>query len=109
VVLCNQVPSIDRRRLVKRIGVLTTGTMQRVERALLLSLGILNAGPTAFDKSGAIRFMQIKKIAPSGAIGEARRRAHGRLIPIRLAPGLGISSGSTIRVLCHRYHDAAER
>jgi mRNA interferase MazF len=41
VVLCNQVRSIDRRRLVKRIGLLTADTMQRVERALLLSLGIL--------------------------------------------------------------------
>jgi mRNA interferase MazF len=40
VVLCNQIRSIDKRRLVKRIGALRGDTLLRVERALLLSLGI---------------------------------------------------------------------
>jgi mRNA interferase MazF len=41
VVLCNQIRSIDKRRLVKRMGLLTSDRMLRVERALLLSVGIL--------------------------------------------------------------------
>jgi len=41
VVLCNQIRSIDKRRLVQRIGMLRGDTLQRVERALLLSLGIV--------------------------------------------------------------------
>lgn len=41
VVLCNQIRSIDRRRLVRRLGVLKPNTVERVERALLMSLGIL--------------------------------------------------------------------
>jgi mRNA interferase MazF len=41
VVLCNQIRTIDKRRLVKRMGTLRGDTLQRVERALLLSLGIL--------------------------------------------------------------------
>lgn len=41
VVLLNQLRSIDKGRLVRRLGGLRAETMQRVERALLLSLGIL--------------------------------------------------------------------
>jgi len=41
VVLLNQVRSIDKRRLLKRLGVLNPETMKRVEQALLLSLGFV--------------------------------------------------------------------
>jgi mRNA interferase MazF len=40
VVLLNQSRSIDRRRLVKRLGRLRPGTMKRVDRALQISLGL---------------------------------------------------------------------
>ncbi len=40
VVLLNQIRSIDRQRLVRRLGRLTHETMGRVDRALLLSLGL---------------------------------------------------------------------
>jgi mRNA interferase MazF len=41
VVLLNQIRSVDRRRLVRRIGRLTPETMRLVDRALLLSLGLI--------------------------------------------------------------------
>jgi len=41
VVLLNQIRSVDRQRLIRRIGILQKNTMKRVDRALLLSLGIL--------------------------------------------------------------------
>jgi mRNA interferase MazF len=41
VVLLNQVRSIDKRRLVRRLGVLTPATMERVGRAILISLGLV--------------------------------------------------------------------
>ncbi len=41
VVLLNQVRSIDKRRLVKRLGVLKPETMKRAEQALMLSLGLV--------------------------------------------------------------------
>jgi mRNA interferase MazF len=41
VVLLNQIRSIDKRRLVRRLGVLTPATMQRVDRAMLISLGLV--------------------------------------------------------------------
>ncbi|HEV8642569.1 MAG TPA: type II toxin-antitoxin system PemK/MazF family toxin, partial [Methylomirabilota bacterium] len=41
VVLLNQIGSVDRRRLVRRIGRLTPETMRLVDRALLLSLGLI--------------------------------------------------------------------
>jgi mRNA interferase MazF len=41
VVLLNQVRSIDKRRLVRRLGVLTLATMERVDRAILISLGLV--------------------------------------------------------------------
>jgi|SRR5918992_325884 mRNA interferase MazF len=41
VVLLNQMRSIDKRRLVRRIGVLAPATMERVDRAILISLGLV--------------------------------------------------------------------
>ena len=40
VVLLNQIRSIDKRRLVKRLGTVKGETMQRADRALQISLGI---------------------------------------------------------------------
>ena len=39
VVLLNQIRSIDKTRLVKRLGLLKPDTMQKVDRALEVSLG----------------------------------------------------------------------
>jgi mRNA-degrading endonuclease toxin of MazEF toxin-antitoxin module len=39
----NQIRSIDRRRLLRRLGKLKPETMRHVERALLLSLGVVKA------------------------------------------------------------------
>jgi mRNA interferase MazF len=41
VVLTNQIRSVDTRRLVKRLGSLEPETLQRVDRALKLSLGLV--------------------------------------------------------------------
>ncbi len=41
VVLLNQIRSVDKARLVRRLGVLKTETMKEVDRALLLSLGLI--------------------------------------------------------------------
>jgi mRNA interferase MazF len=41
VVLLNQLRSIDKRRLIRRLGVLTPATMARVDRAILISLGLV--------------------------------------------------------------------
>jgi mRNA interferase MazF len=41
VVLLNQVRSIDKGRLIKRLGVLKPATMQNVDRALQISLGLV--------------------------------------------------------------------
>jgi mRNA interferase MazF len=41
VVLLNQIRSIDRRRLMRRIGRLVPETMRLVDRALMLSLGLI--------------------------------------------------------------------
>jgi mRNA interferase MazF len=40
-VLLNQIRSIDGQRLVRRLGRLSSETMRRVDRALALSLGLL--------------------------------------------------------------------
>jgi mRNA interferase MazF len=40
VVLCNQVRTIDRERLIKRVGKLKPGSMEMVEAALSISLGL---------------------------------------------------------------------
>lgn len=41
VVLLNQIRSVDRRRLIRRLGALRPMTIQRVERALQISFGLL--------------------------------------------------------------------
>ena len=41
VVLLNQIRSIDTRRLVRRLGGLTPATMARVDRAMLISSGLV--------------------------------------------------------------------
>jgi len=41
VVLLNQVRSIDRRRLVKRLGLVHAGTMAGVDRAIAISFGLM--------------------------------------------------------------------
>jgi mRNA interferase MazF len=41
VVVLNQIRSIDMRRLIKRLGVLKHDTMRKVERALLISFGVV--------------------------------------------------------------------
>jgi len=41
VVLLNQIRSVDRRRLMRRVGRLRPETMRLVDRALVLSLGLI--------------------------------------------------------------------
>lgn len=41
VALLNQIRSIDKRRLVRRLGAVRRDTMEQVERALQISLGLL--------------------------------------------------------------------
>jgi len=41
VLLLNQIRSVDRRRLMRRIGRLVPETMRLVDRALMLSLGLI--------------------------------------------------------------------
>lgn len=41
VVLLNQIRSVDRDRLVRRLGVLSANTMREVDKALLLSVGLV--------------------------------------------------------------------
>ncbi len=41
IVLLNQIRSIDRRRLVKRLGKLRAETMAHVDRALQISVGLI--------------------------------------------------------------------
>jgi mRNA interferase MazF len=41
VVLLNQIRSIDRRRLVRRLGVVADATMARVDQALRISVGLI--------------------------------------------------------------------
>jgi mRNA interferase MazF len=41
VVLANQIRSVDKQRLVKRMGSIRLETMQRVDRALRFSLGLV--------------------------------------------------------------------
>lgn len=44
VVLLNQIRSIDKRRLVKRLGAVSADTMRNVERAVKISLGLVDVG-----------------------------------------------------------------
>jgi mRNA interferase MazF len=41
VVLLNQIRSVDKGRLVRRLGLLKAETMKEIDRALLLSLGLV--------------------------------------------------------------------
>jgi mRNA interferase MazF len=41
VVLLNQIRSIDKRRLIKRLGALRPLTMEEIDRALSISLGLV--------------------------------------------------------------------
>jgi mRNA interferase MazF len=41
VVLLNQIRSIDKQRLIKRLGILGTEAMAQVDRAIQISLGIV--------------------------------------------------------------------
>ena len=41
VALLNQVRSIDRQRLTKRLGAVRPATMEKIERAIQISLGLL--------------------------------------------------------------------
>jgi mRNA interferase MazF len=40
-VILNQIRSIDKRRLVRRLGMLRPERMRQVEQAILISLGIV--------------------------------------------------------------------
>lgn len=40
-VILNQIRSVDRQRLVKRLGMLDVATMRKVDEALLISLGLV--------------------------------------------------------------------
>ena len=42
VVCLNQIRSVDRRRLVKRLGIVETDTMNHINRALQISLGMID-------------------------------------------------------------------
>ena len=44
VVLLNQIRSVDQSRLVRRLGALRAETMEEVDRALLVSLGLVEVG-----------------------------------------------------------------
>jgi mRNA interferase MazF len=41
VVLLNQIRSIDRQRLIKKLGTLKQSTMKKVDAALQISLGLI--------------------------------------------------------------------
>ena len=41
MVLLNQIRSVDKQRLLKRLGKLSPGTMEDVNRALLISFGLV--------------------------------------------------------------------
>ena len=42
VALLNQIHSIDKQRLIKRLGVLESVTMEQVDKAIQISLGLVN-------------------------------------------------------------------
>lgn len=41
VVLLNQIRSIDKQRLIKRLGILKPNTMKKIDTALQISLGLI--------------------------------------------------------------------
>ncbi|MBZ5727349.1 MAG: type II toxin-antitoxin system PemK/MazF family toxin [Acidobacteriia bacterium] len=40
--ILNQIRSVDRKRLIKRLGALDAATMRNVDRALMISLGLVS-------------------------------------------------------------------
>jgi mRNA interferase MazF len=42
VALLNQIRSFDKQRLVRRLGTLNRKTMERVDNAILISMGLIN-------------------------------------------------------------------
>jgi mRNA interferase MazF len=42
VVLLNQIRTVDKRRLVKRLGAVNPATMKRVDQALMISLALID-------------------------------------------------------------------
>ena len=42
IVLLNQIRTIDKQRLVSKVGALTKGAMGAVDRAILISLGLVD-------------------------------------------------------------------
>ena len=41
-VILNQIRSVDRRRLIKRMGAVDSATMRRINEALMVSLGLID-------------------------------------------------------------------
>src|SRR4051812_11504346 len=41
-VILNQIRSVDRRRLIKRMGLVDAATMRRVDQGLIISLGLVD-------------------------------------------------------------------
>ncbi|PSB58192.1 type II toxin-antitoxin system PemK/MazF family toxin [Chamaesiphon polymorphus] len=42
VVLLNQIRSIDRQRLVKKLGIVSEATIEKIDRAIQISLGLVD-------------------------------------------------------------------
>ena len=42
VVLLNQIRTVDRQRLIRRVGILKPETMRRVDQALAISIGLIS-------------------------------------------------------------------
>ena len=42
VILLNQIRTIDKRRLGKRLGTLSASTMRQIDRALMIGLGVID-------------------------------------------------------------------
>lgn len=48
-VVLNQIRSVERRRLVKRLGRASAGTMDRVDQAIQISLGLIKIEPSGIS------------------------------------------------------------
>ncbi|MBN1998142.1 type II toxin-antitoxin system PemK/MazF family toxin [candidate division KSB1 bacterium] len=42
LVLLNQIRTLDKRRLIKRLGKLEAGAMKKIDRAIIISLGLID-------------------------------------------------------------------
>jgi mRNA interferase MazF len=40
-VILNQIRSVDRQRLIRRLGMVDSGTMKKVDDAIMISLGLV--------------------------------------------------------------------